>query len=63
MKNLSVININAAKLKSVGKKAFKGINKNAVFNITGTKEQFEKVKALIEKSGVAKTVTFDWIEA
>ena len=63
MKNLSVININAAKLKSVGKKAFKGIDKNTVFNITGTKEQFEKAKALIEKSGVASTVTFNWIEA
>ncbi len=61
MKKLSVINLDAAKLKSVGKKAFKGISKNAVFNISGTKEQFEKAKELIKKSGVAKTVTFNHV--
>ena len=61
MKQLSVININGAKLKSVGKNAFKGIAKNAVFNISGTDEQFNNAKELIIASGVAKTVTFNHV--
>ncbi|MCR5204489.1 MAG: leucine-rich repeat protein [Lachnospiraceae bacterium] len=62
MKQLSVININGAKLKSVGKNAFKGIAKNAVFNISGTDEQFNNAKELIIASGVAKTVTFNHVD-
>ena len=61
-KKLKVINITAAKLKTIGKYAFKGIDKNAVFKITGTDKDFERVKNLIIKSGVSSTVTFKQIK-
>lgn len=61
-KKLKVINITASKLKKVGKYAFKGIDKNAVFKITGSDKDFERVKNLIIKSGVSSTVTFKQIK-
>ena len=61
-KKLKVINITAAKLKTVGKYAFKGIDKNAVFKITGGAKDYERVKKLIIKSGVSSTVTFEHIK-
>ncbi len=45
-------------VKSVGKKAFSGINKNAVIKIDASKKSYNKIKAAITKSGVAKTVKF-----
>ena len=45
-------------LKSVEKNAFAEINPKAVFNIKGSKKNYNKMVKLIKKSGVPKTVKF-----
>ncbi|SFQ12650.1 Leucine rich repeat-containing protein [Lachnospiraceae bacterium XBB1006] len=56
-KNLSSIQIEG-NLKMVGKKAFAGINKQAVFKIKAGKSNYKKIVKRIKESGVPKTVTF-----
>ena len=59
---LKNIVIYADKLKKVGKGAFKGIAKNAVIQIAGSKKKFESIKKKIIASGVTKGVTFKRID-
>ena len=58
-KKLKEIHITAAKLKTVGKDAFKDIAKSAVFYITGSASDFERVKSLITASGIGNKVSFE----
>ena len=58
VKKLTVVNITAGKLKTIEKGAFSMADENTVFNIKGTKEQFEKVKKLLITSGVSEKATF-----
>ena len=55
---LSVVNITAGKLKTIEKGAFSMTDENTVFNIKGTKNQFENVKKLLIASGVSEKATF-----
>ena len=55
---LSVVNITAGKLKTIEKGAFSMTDENTVFNIKGSKNQFEKVKKLLIASGVSEKATF-----
>ncbi|MBR6293426.1 MAG: leucine-rich repeat protein, partial [Lachnospiraceae bacterium] len=57
-KNLSNISITAS-ITKISKNAFAGIAPNAVFKIKGTKEDFDRIVALLKESGVADTVTFE----
>ena len=43
-------------LKNVGKKAFKGIAKNATIKVSGTGLGYTKVKKLIKASGIARSI-------
>lgn len=55
-KKLKKVTIKAAKLKSIGKNAFKGIYKKATFKVP--KKQLKKYKKLIKKkkTGFKKTM-------
>ena len=56
---LKTITIRSAKsLEKIGKNAFRGISSTAVFEISGTKKEFERVKKLIKSSGVGKKAKF-----
>ena len=59
VEKLSVVNITAGKLKSVAKGAFSMTDENTVFNIKGTKAQFEKVKKMLIASGVSENAVFN----
>ncbi|WP_035766290.1 leucine-rich repeat protein [Butyrivibrio sp. NC2002] len=60
-KKLKKITINARSLKSVGKNAFKGISKNAVFVLVGTGEEKAAAAALIKNgsTGFKDTMTVE----
>lgn len=56
-KSLKKITIKSKVLKSIGKSAFKGINKKAVFKLSGSRKQKNKIKKLFKKSvGYQKTM-------
>ena len=57
-KNLANVSLTAS-ITKISKNAFAGIAPNAVFKIKGTKEDFDRIVALLKKSGVADTVTFE----
>lgn len=57
-KKLKRIVIKSKSFSSVGKNAFKGIYKKAVFVLTGSKKQKKKMKKMIKKSGIGKNVRF-----
>ena len=56
-KKLKTINVKSMKLKSVGKNAFKGINKKAKFNLPKKAAIYNKYKKLLKK-GQAKTCKY-----
>ena len=56
-KNLKTINIKG-NIKSVGKNAFQGINKKAVFKIKASAANYKKIVKRIKKAGAPKTATF-----
>ncbi len=58
--NLKKITINAATLTTIEKDAFKGINKKAVFTLTGTPDEIARAKALImnKSTGYKKSMKF-----
>ncbi len=56
-KNLANVSLTAS-ITKISKNAFAGIAPNAVFKIKGTKEDFDRIVALLKESGVADTVTF-----
>ena len=49
-------------MKSIGKNAFSGINKKAVFKIKATKANYKKIVSKIKKAGAPKTVTYKRIK-
>ena len=57
-KNLANVSLTAS-ITKISKNAFAGIAPNAVFKIKGTKEDFDRIVALLKESGVADTVTFE----
>lgn len=60
-KNLEVIKLTGS-IRAMYKNAFKGIAKNAKFEIEATEEDFARIVELLKGSGVSDTVTFVRIE-
>ncbi|MCR5322571.1 MAG: leucine-rich repeat domain-containing protein [Lachnospiraceae bacterium] len=56
-KNLKKIEL-GSEITKVSKNAFAGIAKNAVIKIKASEEDFERIVALIRKSGIDKSVQF-----
>jgi alpha-tubulin suppressor-like RCC1 family protein/uncharacterized protein YjdB len=54
--SLKTIIIKSTSISSIGKNAFKDIKKTATIKLSGTASQRAKLKKLIRKSGIAKTV-------
>jgi hypothetical protein len=54
--NLKTVIIKSTSISSIGKNAFKNVKKTATIRISGTASQRAKLKKLIQKSGIAKTV-------
>jgi uncharacterized protein YjdB len=54
--NLKTVIIKSTSISSIGKNAFKNVKKTATIKLSGTASQRAKLKKLIQKSGIAKTV-------
>ena len=59
--NLKTITVKG-NLKSIGKNAFVGINKKAIFKIKATESNYKKIVNKIKKAGAPKTATYKRIK-
>ena len=57
-KNLKKITVTAGKLKTIGKNAFKGINKKATITVKGTKKAKIALKKQLKKKSIGYVKTW-----